>query len=67
MYSTYWVQAGEEVHRRVGREEGEPLPALKLHKEVVRAVIVSVCHNSCSPNPQVNLNVNIIKNKNIIK
>lgn len=52
---THRVEAGVEVHGGAGWEEGEPLPPLKLHEEVVRAVVVSVCHDPGSPDPQVDL------------
>ena len=54
------MEAGIEVHGRVGREKGEPLSALQLHKEVERAVIVGVCDDSGPSNPQINLYRNTI-------
>lgn len=38
------MKARIEVEGLVGREEGEPLLALQLHKEVEGAVVVGVSH-----------------------
>ena len=53
--NSYWVKARVEVHGGVRGREGEPLSSMKLYKEVESAVIVGVCYNSGSSNPQIDL------------
>lgn len=47
----HWMKARVKVHGLVGRKQGEALSTLKLEKEVVSAIIMSVCHNALSTNP----------------
>jgi hypothetical protein len=51
------VKARVEVHGGVRGREGEPLSSMKLYKEVESAVVVGVCYNSGSSNPQIDLHI----------